>query len=256
MKLLSAREKNASIGHFLRYFNRNLCSARARPYITLQVPRLGRTMLSLATVMLIAGCAPAFRTTSPAISESSNVGGGSQPASPRADVASAATESRPARPSGSSGTVVFPRQGVTIRLPDAGDFSRREQRGVWSGAIAQDRGEQIWVLHEPARRTVSVDECERRARASLSVFRHGLHPAHERSWSSPPGYGGRLGVVLLQNGGGVVEGFSVGPSRCLAVAYLVEASPGFAERLSTAFVQVLPSLALLDRTPTRSRLIE
>jgi hypothetical protein len=49
-------------------------------------------------------------------------------------------------------------------------------------------------------------------------------------------------VKLILDGGGRVEAYAVGVSRCLAVVFLTGDRPGFPERLQVMMNEVLPAL--------------
>ena len=53
-------------------------------------------------------------------------------------------------------------------------------------------------------------------------------------------------VVLLEDGGGLVEAFSVAANRCLAACYVINAGPGFGERMRIFVQETLPSLKVLS----------
>ncbi len=135
-------------------------------------------------------------------------------------------------------------QGIIVRLPDADGWKAMPSRGGWTGLSHPETKSEIWLRHSPARRTVKLRECEEQSRQSLTLLRHGEAPAHERRLTAPTGYGGVVHVVLPPGGGGLVEAFGVGVSRCLAVVFITGDAPGFPERLQVATNDILDSLVL------------
>ncbi len=135
-------------------------------------------------------------------------------------------------------------QGIIVRLPDADGWKAMPSRGGWTGLSHVETKSEIWLRHSPARRTVRLSECEEQSRQSLTLLRHGEAPAHERRLTAPSGYGGVVHVILPPGGGGLVEAFGVGVSRCLAVVFITGDAPGFPERLQVATNEILDSLAL------------
>jgi hypothetical protein len=129
-----------------------------------------------------------------------------------------------------------------LSLPEGNQWEPQKRRGTWSGLRHESSGSEIWVRHVPARRTVTIDECEKEARLSFEMIRQALPEAVERRLAAPKGYGGRLRVVLLPSGGGRVEAFSVGVSRCLSVVFTTSGQPGFPERLRVAVNEVIETI--------------
>lgn len=146
--------------------------------------------------------------------------------------------------SGDSRPFALRAQGLVVRLPEADGWKAMPPRGGFTGLSHPGTGSEIWVRHSPARRTVSLAECEEQSRQSLTVLRHGDSPAHQRRLTAPQGYGGVVNVVLPSGGGGIVEAFGVGVSRCLAVVFTTGDAPGFPERLQIATNDILDSLTL------------
>jgi len=120
-------------------------------------------------------------------------------------------------------------------------------RGPFGYAKSTQSGDELWVLHQPARRTVTLAECEESARANLQRLRHGLTATSERAWSPLPGYAGTLRVVLLSSGESLVEGYAVGVSRCLSAAYNVTTGQDYALRLRSVVLEAFMQFSLLGR---------
>jgi hypothetical protein len=93
-----------------------------------------------------------------------------------------------------------------------------------------------------ARRTISLEECEKEARLSWALIREADEDASERGLRAPAGYGGKLSLILLPQAGGRIEAFSVGVSRCLAVVFTTGSAPGFPERLRVIGNEVIETL--------------
>jgi hypothetical protein len=89
---------------------------------------------------------------------------------------------------------------------------------------------------------VTVQECENEARLSWDLLRDPATEDQELPLNAPEGYGGKLRVLLSPNGGGRVEAFTVGVSRCLAVVFTTGGKPGFPERLRVAVNEVLRTM--------------
>ena len=237
MKLLSARKKNASDGDFVIFPDRS-------PPRWVPVPWRWARILLLGAVLT--HCAHGHSEKGTSRPKGADVvEGGQAPESAHAPKP-ARRELEKLPPLNSRVDVV--EQGLSIAVPVEDQFALAEGRGPWSVLSAKASGEKIFISNRPARRSITLDECEESARDSLSVLRHGLSPAHERQVSSPEGYRGRLKVVLLEDGGGLVEVFSVALSRCMAIVYIAPESPGFAERLAEFVQEVVPSVALAKRT--------
>ena len=139
-------------------------------------------------------------------------------------------------------SVVLLHQNLVLSLPQGHVWQTAPRRGTWSGFRHEATESEIWVRHVAARRTVSLDECEKEARMSWSLLRETEEDAAERVLRAPTGYGGHLSVILLSEGGGRVEAFSVGVSRCLAVVFTTGDSPGFPERLRVAANEVIETM--------------
>ena len=217
MKLVSARKKNASVGDFIAL---------------------------LAMCVVSHACGPPAQET--------QVGRGDEARQTPAPAQAAGSETpKPARAHNSPNEtapveLIFARQGLSLSVNADAAFSLTDQAGTWSYA-KNSSADGLWVYHGAARRTVTVEECEMSARSSLSVLRHGEPSVDEQAWSVAPDYAGTMRVVLLPQGGGLVEAFAVTVNRCLAVVYLAAPSAGFAQRLSIASFELLPSLKLLPR---------
>lgn len=137
-------------------------------------------------------------------------------------------------------------QNLVLNLPQGDVWQPLPRRGTWTGLVHEPTKSEIWVRHVPARRTVSLAECESEARLSWELLRTETDEALARPLRSPEGYGGRARVVLLSSGGGRVEAHLVGVSRCLSVVFTTGEAPGFPERLRSIMNEVLPAL----RVPT------
>lgn len=214
MKLLSARKKNTHI---------------------LDLVNLWLVVVGLAVALpVLSGCQHGSNTSAstPEVGESRS--------------AAALRQSTAVSQSASLDDYAVARQGLQLLMPGDGNWSYFAGVGAWSALKRSSSGEELWLYHQPARRTISVAECESVARSTLALLRHGLGAAHQRPFQAPAGYGGKLNVVLLEDGGGVVEAFSVAASRCLAAAYRIEAGPGFGERMRIIVHETLPSLTVLS----------
>jgi len=143
--------------------------------------------------------------------------------------------------------LTFAHESIEARVPSSFGLAVQPQFGAWGHAKASSSEDQFWVFHQPARRTVTLVECESDARARLQVLRHGLSPTNERPWDPMPGYTGTLRVVLLQDGATLVEGFAVGISRCLSAAYNVKGGQDYAQRLRDVVLSVFTEFSLQGR---------
>ena len=140
------------------------------------------------------------------------------------------------------GKVILLRQSLVLHLPEGDKWVPLPGRGTWSGLRHDLTGSELWVRHSPARRTVTVGECEREARLGWPEIRQPDPSAITRQLRAPRGYGGQLSIVLDRDGGGRVEAFSVGLSRCLAVVFLTGSEPGFPERLRSFASEVIETM--------------
>lgn len=139
-------------------------------------------------------------------------------------------------------TIVLRSQNLALDLPDGSAWQPLPRRGTVSGLGHQASGAELWVRHVPARRTVSVSECEQEARRSLSDLRD-LPPAdHEGPLRAPAGYGGTQRVYLLPSGGAQVVLFGVSVSRCLTVIVRMLPASGYLQRLQVILHETLPTL--------------
>ncbi len=203
-------------------------------------PRAPRTLVSLLLSLLSWGCAA--RQTAPADTPTKT------PLAPQE--VRPTDELRPTAPPGqvrqahTSARFILRSQNLALTLPDADNWKSLPARGPWSGMINQKTKSELWVRHSAARRTVKVSECSSEARMSLSALRDEATIAHESPLSAPSGYGGTIRVLLQDEGGGRVEAFGVGVSRCLSVVYLTDAQPGFPERLQIAVGDIMHSLEI------------
>lgn len=151
-------------------------------------------------------------------------------------------------------TVVLRSQNLALDLPDGSAWQPLPRRGTVSGLGHQGSGAELWVRHVPARRTVSVSECEQEARRNLSDLRD-LPPAdHEGPLRAPAGYGGTQRVHLLPSGGAQVVLFGVSVSRCLTVVVRMLPAAGYLQRLQVILHETLPTLRvpLVDERGPRS----
>lgn len=139
-------------------------------------------------------------------------------------------------------TIALVPQNLVLSLPQGHVWESVPRRGTWSGLRHEVTESELWVRHVAARRTVSLAECEKEARLSWALIRESHESAVDRDLRAPAGYGGKLSVILLPDGGGRIEAFSVGVSRCLAVVFTTQASPGFPERLRVAANEVLETM--------------
>lgn len=138
--------------------------------------------------------------------------------------------------------IILRPQNLVLSLPQGALWKTQKRRGSWTGLRHDASDSEIWIRHVAARRTVTVEDCEAEARLGWTLIQHEEPSAVERRLAAPQGYGGRLRVVLLPDGGGRVEAFSVGVSRCLAVVFTTGNSPGFPERLRVAVNEVVETL--------------
>lgn len=143
-------------------------------------------------------------------------------------------------------TVVLASQNLALSLPQGQAWQSLPRRGTWSGMGQSATESEIWVRHVVARRTVTIDECEKEARLSWPPIRVIEDGDVERVLRAPSGYGGKLSVMLLPDGGGRVEAFSVGVSRCLAFVFTTGGSPGFPERLRVVVNEVIETMRVPD----------
>lgn len=159
---------------------------------------------------------------------------------------------------GTHRTVALVSQNLVFSVPQGHVWESLKRRGTWSGLGHEATGSELWVRHVPARRTVSLDECEREARLSWPLLRAAgdgaaderaleesvseSEESNERVLRAPKGYGGKLSVLLFPDGGGRVEAFSVGVSRCLAVVFMTGGGPGFPERLRVIANEVIETM--------------
>lgn len=149
-------------------------------------------------------------------------------------------------------TVALVSQNLVLSVPQGHVWESLSRRGTWSGLRHAATESELWVRHAPARRTVSLDECEKEARLSWPLLRGAGESRaedrgdsldeNERTLRAPKGYGGKLSIVLNPEGGGRVEAFSVGVSRCLAVVFRTGGAPGFPERLRVAANEVIETM--------------
>lgn len=142
--------------------------------------------------------------------------------------------------------IILRPQSLVLSLPQGDVWQPMPRRGTWSGLSHERSESEIWIRHAPARRTVSLEECEDEARLSWPLLRDDTEVAHSRPLRRPSGYGGRADVKLLSTGGGRVESYAVGVGRCLAVVFVTGARPGFPERLRAIMNEVLPALRVPD----------
>jgi|GEM_PF-2542144 len=133
-------------------------------------------------------------------------------------------------------------QGLIVRLPDGRAWKSRKRAGSFSRLQHAPTESELWLSHQTARRTVSLRECEKSSRTRLSILRHELEVAHERRYLAPEGYSGIVRVFLDPAGGGRVEAYSVGVSRCFSAVFLTGAAPGFPERLQVGVNEILESI--------------
>lgn len=218
MKLLSARKKNTSIPDFLHLWSIGVG-------------------LSVA-LSALSGCSHANTSAlAPGVVE-----GGQEPKDSSSSSDTQRVASRQAAP---LEPYTLPRQSLQVLMPSDEKWIYSAGVGAWSGLQRASSGEELWLYHQLARRTITVAECESAARGSLARLRHGIESAHERPFQAPAGYGGIINVILLEDGGGLVEAFSVAASRCLAACYVIEAGPGFGERMRLFVQESLPSLMVL-----------
>jgi len=138
--------------------------------------------------------------------------------------------------------VILLRQSLVLHLPEGDKWVPLPGRGTWSGLRHDPTDSEVWVRHSSARRTVTVDECEREARLGWPEIREPDPDAITRLLRAPRDYGGRVSIVLNKEGGGRVEAFSVGLSRCLAVVFLTGNGPGFPERLRSFASEVIETM--------------
>jgi hypothetical protein len=78
-------------------------------------------------------------------------------------------------------------QNLVLSLPQVDVWQPLARRGTWSGLRHAPSESEIWIRHVPARRTVSLSECEDEARLSWTVLRDGPEAAHSRPLQSPAG---------------------------------------------------------------------
>lgn len=142
--------------------------------------------------------------------------------------------------------VMLSSQNLVLSLPQGDVWKSAPRRGTWSGLLHEATHSEIWVRHVAARRTVTLEECERQARLSWPLIRDVEESAAERFLRAPQGYGGRLLVILLPDGGGRVEAFSVGVSRCLSVVFTTGGRPGFPERLRVGVNEIIETMRVPD----------
>lgn len=140
--------------------------------------------------------------------------------------------------------VILLRQSLVLELPQGESWVTLPGRGTWSGLRHEQTKSEIWVRHNTARRTITVGECESEARLGWPEIRNPDPDAISRPLRAPHGYGGHLNIVLNKTGGGRVEAFSVGASRCLSVVFLTEGAPGFPERLRSFASEVLETMRI------------
>lgn len=138
--------------------------------------------------------------------------------------------------------VMLRSQNLVLGLPRGDTWTSLPRRGTWSGLRDEPTETEIWVRHVQARRTVTLEECESEARLSWGMIRSVEESAAERPLRSPSGYGGRVSVILLPDGGGRVEAFAVGVGRCLSVVSVTGALPGFPERLRVLVNEVIETM--------------
>ncbi len=278
MNLLSAREKNESVRDFVTGLD-GRCSSRegtsaqpadVEPGVgpSLLGSRLDHTAVRVATLALASatsfaglfGCSGASSARNRPRPPGSDRGASTVTAQRVIDTrgAQAPSYQHPRRPSTASPEVgrvpvaqrrKLPGQGLSIVLPMSVDYKEAQAYGSWAQIVGPATAPRLWIAHRPARRTVTVDECESDARLSLSLLRHGLGADHERPWLAGDGYAGRLKIVFFEDGHALVEGFAVALSRCLALAVEVPASPLFAEQLREVVLEVAGGIRLLKRTP-------
>ena len=143
--------------------------------------------------------------------------------------------------------LTFAHQSLVVRVPVSWGLVMEPSLGAWGHARTSQSEDQFWLSHQPARRTITLAECETEARASLQILRHGLASTNERPWDPMPGYAGTLRVILLDDGATLVEGYAVGLSRCLSAVYRVSGGEDYAQRLRLVVTSVLLQLSLLER---------
>jgi hypothetical protein len=197
---------------------------------------------ALVFLLLVSACSGASKQVEGVQSESAAAPIAAAPS----ETTAPATPSRKVSPFSMADSQPFAlrSQGLTVRLPNGQGWTSLPARGGFTGLAHAESRSEIWVRHSPARRTVKLAECEEQSRQSLTLLRHGESPAFERRLIAPAGYGGVVNVILSSGGGGLVEAFGVGVSRCLAVVFITADGPGFPERLQVATNEILDSLAL------------
>jgi hypothetical protein len=145
----------------------------------------------------------------------------------------------------STGERVMRSEELVFTTVDPEAWEGQPRRGEWSGLRHRDGASEYWARHVAARRTVTLEECEADSRTTLALLRVEANPASERSRSLGDTYQGRVRVLLHPGAGGRVEAFFVGTSRCLALVFATDGSPGFPERLQFVASEVMDSLRLM-----------
>jgi hypothetical protein len=146
--------------------------------------------------------------------------------------------------------LTFAHQSLVVRAPSSWGLVAEPSLGSWGRATTSQNEDQLLVFHQPARRTITLAECETEARASLQILRHGLSATNERPWDPLPDYAGTLRVVLLDDGSTLVEAYAVSFSRCLSAVYRVKGGQDYAQRLTLVVTSVLSRLSLMRRVVT------
>lgn len=144
-------------------------------------------------------------------------------------------------------------QGVSLSFPGADGFGPEERVGSWTTRRHRKTGVVLYVLHRPARRTVSPAECEVQATQSLRLLRElGSEPGAEGTFRSRD-YFGTASIRLLADRSGYVVVHAAGLARCLS---LIFADPRGGERgelelVAEDFFPTVRALSVDDRALAR-----
>lgn len=146
------------------------------------------------------------------------------------------------------------RQALALLLADPERWVARPATGTWSKWEHAPSRSQLWLRHQVARRTVTVEECEEEARRSLSVLRWPGSEVQEEPLRAPQAYHGLVRTELVEGGRGRVLAVGAGVSRCYAAVFLSEADEELPQRLSLAAYILGEQVRLLgveERSPRR-----
>lgn len=137
-------------------------------------------------------------------------------------------------------SITLSSQNIVLELPQGDSWKSAGRRGTFSGILQASSQTEIWVRHQPARRTVTVQECQQEAIAQLSLLREPATTVSRSKASSPQGYAGELHAMGIQGGAQLLV-VSVAPSRCFALLFRTKGQ-GHQQRLMIAEQEIVPQM--------------